>query len=177
MKKTILTIALLILTLAASAQLHGIRVNTLGWLSGNINIGFETKINNHYSFDVMLYGNPIKTQKVSMLNVTVQPAIKYWFYNTYVGHYVDISSTVGYYNVGRKRLKEGLIAGLGAGYGYNWVLSKHINIGLEGGFGFYYLKYRDAARNVHYTEDEYIYHHKKVMFLPSRIECSLIYFF
>ena len=87
----------------------------------------------------------------------MQPEARYWFCDRFSGHFLGGHLLGGKYNVGKlknnisflgsdfSRLKDrryqGWFLGIGAVYGYSWILSKHWNFEAEIGFGYVYTRY------------------------------------
>lgn len=95
----------------------------------------------------------------------VRPEFRWWFCSKFNGHFLDVHAHGGQFNAAnidmlptgvyfggddlRKELRtnkyEGSFAGLGIGYGYQWILSRHWNFETEIGVGYthvWYDKYR-----------------------------------
>ncbi len=90
---------------------------------------------------------------------TLVPAAeaRYWFCDRFAGHFVGAHLLGGQYNIGglkngisflgsdlsklSKRRYQGWFAGLGAAYGYAWILGKHWNLEAELGIGWIYTRY------------------------------------
>lgn len=86
----------------------------------------------------------------------VQPEVRYWFCETFGGHFLAVHAIGGTYNFGklpwhkflnndlgklRDRRYQGWGAGLGAGYGYTWPLTKHWSVEAEIAIGWIYTRY------------------------------------
>lgn len=87
----------------------------------------------------------------------VQPGVRYWFCDRFAGHFVGAHLVGGQYNMGSLKNHwqflgthyaplsdnryEGWMAGVGVGYGYSWILSKHWNLEGEIGAGWVYSRY------------------------------------
>ena len=163
MKKQILLLLTIILVTSAdkaSAQMYGVSTNILGWATGTI------------------YFNPIVTDNVSMLHITTQPTLKYWYQSVFVGHYLSISNTTSYFKFGRKEsMNKGFIVGAGVGYGYSFIINKYISLNIEAGVGAYYTRYDAYKKTLLDTEDELILTHSKIKILPSRLVAGITYYF
>ena len=59
---------------------------------------------------------------------SVHPELRYWFCETYHGHFLGLHVPYLIYNVS------------GISYGYSWVLGKHWNIEATLGVGYLYLE-------------------------------------
>lgn len=162
----------------ARAQFYGVKVNTLGLATGTVNGGVEFALDKQWSFDVSAYWNPIKTDRFSAKFWYVQPGVRYWRYEHFVGPFYAAHLAYGRYNVGNDRWHyKGWFAGLGFSYGYTWMLSKQWNFTLEGGLGFYFM--RDRKR--FYETDDWtpvrIVHYRRVVLAPSKLEVTFSYLF
>lgn len=161
------------------AQVFGITTNVIGLATGTINVGVDFKLGDHLSIEVPIYINPIVTGNISLLNASLQPALKIWFYNVFVGHYLAISNLSAYYQIAMRSdaVDKGWLTGGGLSYGYSFILSKRWSMNLEIGIGAYYAKYDNFKRDVHYTEDKYVYTRESLLFLPARTMCGITYHF
>lgn len=160
------------------AQFYGIKTNTLGLATGTINAGLEIAVAKQWSVDVSGYWNPVKTNRFSSRLLLVQPAVRFWRYEHFVGHFYSAHLAYGQYNVGNDRWHyKGWLTGLGFSYGYTWILSTRWNICAEAGLGFYYLN--DSKRN--YETDDWepvcIKHYNRIAIAPSKLELSISYLF
>ena len=77
----------------------------------------------------------------------VHPELRYWFCETFHGHFLGLHVPYLIYNVSDiKRLgtenerHQGWGTGAGISYGYSWVLGKHWNIEATLGVGYLYLE-------------------------------------
>lgn len=86
-----------------------------------------------------------------------QPEARYWFCQSFAGHFVGLHALGGQFNVGNldldvnflgsdfRKLKDrryqGWGIGAGVAYGYAWPLSRHWNLEAEVGFGWIWAKY------------------------------------
>ncbi len=86
----------------------------------------------------------------------VQPEARYWFCETFGGHFLAAHAIGGAYNFGRlpfhkflnndlgklrDRRYQGWAAGLGVGYGYTYPLTKHWSVEAEVAVGWIYTRY------------------------------------
>lgn len=87
----------------------------------------------------------------------LQPEARYWFCDRWAGHFVGAHLLGGQYNVGglkndfsflgsdfsklSDRRYQGWFLGVGAAYGYSWILDKHWNLEAEIGFGYVYTRF------------------------------------
>lgn len=178
MKKLILISLLLCSVSVASAQFYGIKVNTLGLATGTINAGAEISVAKQWSVDISGYFNPIKTGNFRSQFWYVQPGVRYWLYEHFVGHFFAAHIAYGGYNIGNDRWHyKGWLTGLGFSYGYTWILSKQWNFTLEGGLGLYYMRDKKRFYDLDDWTPERIVHYKRLGLAPSKMEVSFTYLF
>ena len=85
----------------------------------------------------------------------------------FLGTYI----AAGNYDIGnRHRHHKGIIAGLGASYGYCWMLDKRWSLTAEIGAGLYYVQDTHRKYFTPWDEDEIIRRSRKLMLLPSKAE-------
>lgn len=162
----------------AAAQIFAVRADALAALTGTLHLGTEVSVADKWSVEASGYWNPVKTPSLSMNFHAVQLGGRYWFYESFVGHYLGQHLTYVGYDLGsRTKRYKGHAYGLGISYGYAWMLSKRWNVTLEAGIGLYHT--RDTRRDptVSDWEDEYIYHYRRWTLAPSRLELSFSYLF
>lgn len=103
---------------------------------------------------------------------------RYWFYESFVGHFVGVQLSYANYLVGRRtRRYDGWACGAGVSYGYAWMLSKRWNITVEGGIGIYRTKDTQRDPTVSDRDVEYIRHARRWVLAPSRLEVAICYLF
>ena len=108
----------------------------------------------------------------------VQLGGRYWFYESFVGHFLGQHLTYVGYDLGsRTRRYKGHAYGLGVSYGYAWMLSKRWNIALEAGVGLFHTEDIRRDPTISDWEDEYIYHYRRWTLAPSKLELSFSYIF
>lgn len=149
MKRTALFLCLLALGLqGAKAQKLGLKTNLLYDATATVNLGLEARMAPKWTFD--LSGNyngwSFKDNK-KWKHWLAQPEARYWFCEAFNGHFVALHALGGQFNVGNvdidlgrlSRLKdhryEGYYYGAGIGYGYQWVLTRRLNLEAEVGGG------------------------------------------
>ena len=94
-----------------------------------------------------------------MSHVALRPAVRYWFYQPYTGHFLSGNLSAALYD------------------GYAWPLSPRWNFSLEAGIGLYSRQERRGRRSLPATEDERIYRTRRLAFGPSKCEVSFTYLF
>ena len=102
----------------------------------------------------------------------------YWFYESFVGHFLGQHLTYVGYDLGsRTKRYKGHAYGLGVSYGYAWMLSKRWNIALEAGIGLFHTEDTRHDPTVSDWEDEYIYRYRRWTLAPTKLEVSFSYIF
>ena len=108
----------------------------------------------------------------------VQLGGRYWFYESFVGHFLGQHLTYVGYDLGsRTKRYKGHACGLGVSYGYAWMLSKRWNIALEAGIGLFHTEDTRRDPTVSDWEDEYIYRYRRWTLAPTKLEVSFSYIF
>ena len=118
----------------AAAQIFAVRANALAVCSATLNAGAEAALTDNWSLELSGYWNPVKTASLSMNFHAVQLGGRYWFYESFVGHFLGQHLTYVGYDLGsRTKRYKGHACGLGVSYGYAWMLSKRWNVAVEAG--------------------------------------------
>ena len=200
--KKLIGIVLLLMPLCAGAQNYAIKTNLFADATATINVGAEIGIAPKWTFDIN--GDYMAWQTGSYLKMItnsdearwkhwfVQPEVRYWFCDRFMGHFVGLHAIGGQFNLGNVdtpfsffgsdwgKLKDsryqGWGAGAGIGYGYDFVLSKHWNLELEAGIGFihcWYDAYRCAGCG-RKTNDDIL---QRNYFGPTKLAINLVYLF
>lgn len=142
-----------------TAQKIAIKTNLLYDALLTVNAGAEFRVAPQWSVD--LSGN-INAWSLDhgkkWKHWLVQPEVRYWLCDAFAGHFLGAHALAGQYNVGhidlggfrlfgtgfkglRDHRYQGWYGGLGIAYGYAWILTKHLNLEAELGFGWIYTKY------------------------------------
>ena len=162
----------------ASAQIFTMRTNALAVCSATLNVGAETALTDNWSLELSGYWNPVKTASLSMNFHAVQLGGRYWFYESFVGHFFGQHLTYAGYDLGsRTKRYKGHAYGFGVSYGYAWMLSKRWNIALETGVGLFHTEDIRRDPTISDWEDEYIYRYRRWTLAPSKMELSFSYIF
>ena len=162
----------------AAAQIFAVRANALAACSATLNVGAETALTDNWSLELSGYWNPVKTASLSMNFHAVQLGGRYWFYESFVGHFIGQHLTYAGYDLGsRTKRYKGHAYGFGVSYGYAWMLSKRWNVALEAGIGLFHTEDIRRDPTVSDWEDEYIYRYRRWTLAPSKMELSFSYIF
>lgn len=161
----------------APAQNSAVRVNGLGIATGTLNVGLDVGVSQRWSVEGSVYWNPIKGDSFRSQAAAFSLGARYWRYEPHVGPFFGFHNTTIFYNAGTGgKFYKGWMTGLGASYGYSWMLSTRWNLTAEFGLGCFYMK--DRRRRPHSdNEDIYVYHHQRLVVAPSRAEISFSYLF
>uniref|UniRef100_UPI003AB72716 DUF3575 domain-containing protein n=2 Tax=Rikenellaceae TaxID=171550 RepID=UPI003AB72716 len=71
----------------AAAQIFAVRANALAACSATLNVGAETALTDNWSLEMSGYWNLVNTASLSMNFHAVQLGGRYWFYESFVGHF------------------------------------------------------------------------------------------
>ena len=163
---------------SAGAQIFAVRADALAALAGTLHLGTEVSVADKWTVEASGYWNPVKTPSLSMNFHAVQLGSRYWFYESFVGHFVGGQLSYVSYDLGnRTRRYDGRAYGIGISYGYAWMLSKRWFVTVEAGVGLYRTKDTRRDPTVGDWDDEYIYHYRRWTLAPSRLEVSFSYLF
>lgn len=139
----------LMIPLKSWAQQWGITTNALYWLTLTPNVGAELSFHPKMSVAGTIQYNPFTFgDNRKMKHLLGQLEYRYWLSESFKGHYLGVHATGGQYNLGNWPLGslkdyryEGMLAGGGFTYGYQWILSSRLNLGVELGVGYLYMSY------------------------------------
>ena len=156
-KKYILLGVLLVFSTLLSAQNIMLKTNAVYWASLTTNIGIELPIGEKFTTDWHFLFNPwtFSDNKKTKI-MAVQPELRYWFCEKFNGHFLGAHLVGGIYNMGNVNANfklfgtdfgslkdyryEGWMTGIGLGYGYQWILSRHWSFEAELGLGYIYTR-------------------------------------
>ncbi len=197
--KRYLIIAVLILFSGAGtihAQKVGVKTNALYWATATPNVGFEFALADRWTFEIAGGWNPwtFDTQKnIKAKHFLVTPEIRYWFCESFNGHFIGINGNYTQFNVGgfpvlglfvpsendgifindlKNARSEGWAAGAGITYGYAFPISRRWNMEFNLGVGFWYSEYDSYE-----TRPCGLFHgsNTKTAFGPTDLGVSFIY--
>lgn len=131
----------------------GVKTNVLYWATVTPNIGLELRLARHWSLNVEAGLNPFSGKNddgsygKSIKHFRLHPEARYWFCETFYGHFLGLHVPYFIYNISDIKLlgtegerHQGWATGAGISYGYSWVLGKHWNIEATLGVGYLYLE-------------------------------------
>ncbi|MCD7930829.1 MAG: DUF3575 domain-containing protein [Tannerellaceae bacterium] len=189
MKNYTLIVFLLILitTTGLKAQEVAIRTNLLYWGTTTPNLSVETALGKKTTLEITGGYNPFSfSDNKKLRHWLVQPELRLWTCEKFLGSFFGFHAHYGYYNVGgiklpleifeglQKHRYQGYAAGGGFSYGHQWYLGSHWNIEAQFGFGYTYTgfdKYECHKCGEHLGKGH------KHYFGPTRIGVSLVYLF
>lgn len=158
-----------------------VKSNLLYDVSLGLNLGVELKLSKRLTLDVPVIYNPFTFKdNTKWKNLTVQPEVRYWLCESFVGHFFGIHGHYSNFNVGNIGFISGLkdhryrgwLAGGGVSWGYHWLLSPRWSMEATIGFGYAYIDYEKfEAPKCGLKLDEGTTHYVG----PTKIGVSLIY--
>lgn len=86
----------------AAAQIFAVRANALAACSATLNVGAEAALTDNWSLELSGYWNPVQTASLSMNFHAVQLGGRYWFYESFVGHFLGQHLTYADYDLGSR---------------------------------------------------------------------------
>lgn len=175
-----------------SAQDVALKTNLFYDATTTANLGLELGLSPKWTLDVSGNLNPWTfSNNKKWKHWLVQPEVRYWFCNKFMGHFIGLHALGGQFNMGNwntdfsflgsnlSELKdhrvEGWMVGAGLAYGYAWALSKHWNLEGELGIGYAYMRYDKyrCARCGEKVENDRTHHY----FGPTKAAINLVYIF
>jgi hypothetical protein len=142
----------------ANAQKWAIKTNIIYDATATANLGIEIGLAPKWTLDISGNLNAwSKNEATKWKHWMVQPEARYWFCDRFSRHFLGFHAIAGAFNFGGinnnlsflgtdfSRLQDnryqGYAYGAGVAYGFAFMLSEHINLELEAGFGYMYLDY------------------------------------
>ena len=140
------------------AQDWAIKSNVLYDATATINLGVEIGLAPKWTLDISGNLNAwSKDEQTRWKHWLVQPEARYWFCDRFSRHFIGAHAIGGAFNLGginnnlsflgtdfsvlKEKRYQGYAYGGGIAYGFAFMLSEHINLELEAGFGYMYLDY------------------------------------
>lgn len=169
-----------------------IKSNILYDLTATISAGIEVGLAPRWSIDVSGNFNAwtMKNDR-RWKHYLVQPEVRYWLCDRFMGHFLALHLHGGQYNFGGIKNSinflgtnlsnltthryQGWFAGAGVGYGYAFVLGRHWNLELEAGIGYAYTvldEFECAGCGRKVNTD--LNHH---YFGPTKLAVNFVYLF
>ena len=169
MKKYLIYVLLLVVAFPGTmnAQKAGLKTNVLYWATTTPNLGVELKLADRFTFNIEGGYNPFTLDGSNEVNkkikhFLVSPELRYWFCESFNGHFVGVNGNYSEFNVSavdmpeifyalnepsgwtgmeKSARNEGWAAGAGITYGYQWILGKRLNMEATIGVGYWYTSY------------------------------------
>lgn len=187
---------ILAFTGSASAQKVAVKTNSLYWATATPNAGFEFAMGDRWTFEIAGGYNPWTLNKENNIkgkHFLVTPEVRYWFCESFQGHFIGINGNYTQFNVGGILIPEafykveslgyflddlqhyrsqGWAAGAGITYGYAWPISRRWNMEVTLGLGWWYTEYdRFESRTCGLFQNSVSQH----AFGPTDLGISFIY--
>lgn len=161
----VLLIAFLCSEAGLNAQIVAVKTNALYLATSTLNAGVEVALGDRFSVDLEGGYNPWTLdwgKNMKARHYLVSPEIRYWFCESFNGHFIGINANYTLFNVGGvdvpavffpsessafvlERMKEfrneGWAAGAGLTCGCQWIIAKRWNLELTAGFGYWVTSY------------------------------------
>jgi len=110
MKRFLAVVALLFLVLGtADAQKVAVKTNSLYWLTTTPNAGFEFALGDRWTFEIAGGYNPWtlnKEDNIKAKHFLVTPEFRYWFCESFQGHFIGINANYTQFNAGGIHVPE-----------------------------------------------------------------------
>ena len=156
--KCLLTILVCMMGVFGYAQKWVVKSNLLYDVTTTMNVAAEVSLSPKWTFDMSANWNPWDfSANKKWKQLSFQPEVRYWFCETFNGHFVGAHLLGGIYNMGNWNIGftflgtdfeqlqdyrfEGWMLGAGIAYGYQWLLSRHWSLEAEIGIGYVYSRY------------------------------------
>ena len=88
---------------SASAQKVAVKTNALYWATATPNLGFEFALGDRWTFELEGGYNPWTLdaeQNMKLKHWLVSPEFRYWFCNSFQGHFIGINGNYTQFNIG-----------------------------------------------------------------------------
>lgn len=195
MKKTrlFLLLALMLQTGVLSAQnTWALKTNLLHDATLSVNLAGEYAFAPQWSAELGASVNAWRSWGGSRIqHALLQPEIKYWTCERYTGWFISGNLLGGWATLGNfwdfskvtprspdlrnYLLKDALVLGIGVGGGYDFILSRHWNLEVEGAIGYMYTR-GDEYDDV--TPPELLLKGSEFDYIgPTKLAVSIVYLF
>ena len=173
------------------AQDWAIKSNVVYDATATINLGVEIGLAPKWTLDISGNLNAwSKDEQTRWKHWLVQPEARYWFCDRFSRHFIGAHAIGGAFNFGginnnlsflgidfsvlKEKRYQGYAYGGGIAYGFAFMLSEHVNLELEAGFGYMYLDYDiydcgDCGRRVGEGNHHYVG--------PTKAAINLVFLF
>jgi hypothetical protein len=163
----ILAVSILFFFNTSVAQNLAIKSNALYWTSATPNIGLEYSLASRWTIELEGGYNPWtldKDKNMKLKHWLVSPEVRYWFCNSFQGHFIGLNANYTQFNIGglpvslppvffnpdgndagipdlRQSRVQGWAVGAGITYGYAFPIARRWNLEFNAGFGWWYTVY------------------------------------
>lgn len=175
-RKAILLFVILGIKTVGYSQDIALKTNGLYWATSTLNMGVEAALSSQVTLEAAVAYNPWTFKENKKMHLLLaQPEMKYWLCEKYEGHFVGIHlHGAQFYGGFGSKLYDGYLAGGGVTYGYDWILSPHLNLEAAIGVGYAHLWYKQSPnlpciKCQEKKNDNYIG--------PTKAALSLVYLF
>lgn len=144
--------------LQVRAQDWAVKTNIVYDATATANLGVEIGLAPKWTLDISGNFNAwSKDGHTKWKHWLVQPEARYWFCDRFSRHFIGAHAIGGAFNFGgisnklsflgtdfsvlKEQRYQGYAYGGGVAYGFAFMLSEHVNLELEAGFGYMYLDY------------------------------------
>ncbi|MBP3774281.1 MAG: DUF3575 domain-containing protein [Bacteroidaceae bacterium] len=149
---------LLAITLTAKGQTLAVKNNLLYDAALTPNIGLELRTAPHWTLGINAGYMPWpqhSARRTKWKHLLVAPEMRYWFCETFSGHFLGFNAVYSHYNAGHLHLplglyptikdkrKQGDLVAAGLFWGYSWILSPHWSFEAEAGVDVGYTWYKN----------------------------------
>jgi hypothetical protein len=162
----ILAISILFFSgIVSNAQTFGVKSNILYWTAATPNVGLELSVAPRWTIEFEGAYNPWtfdKKENMKAKHWLVSPEVRYWFCESFIGHFIGINANYTQFNIGAVPVpfqkafvslnstpyldlsdsrSEGWAAGAGITYGFAFPVARRWNIEFTAGLGYWYSAY------------------------------------
>lgn len=169
----------------ARSQEVTIKTNLAYWATTTPNLGMEFALGKKSTLEISGGFNPFEfSDNKRFKHWLVQPEYRWWFCETFNGHFLGVHAHGAQFNVGgwdipigrldvfKDKRYEGYLYGGGLSYGYQWVLSNRWNFEFNIGAGYARIHYNEyPCKDCGTKQDEGNYNYWGV----TKAELSFIY--
>ena len=169
----------------ARSQEVTIKTNLAYWATTTPNLGMEFALGKKSTLEISGGLNPFEfSDNKRFKHWLVQPEYRWWFCETFNGHFLGVHAHGAQFNVGgwdipigrldvfKDKRYEGYLYGGGLSYGYQWVLSNRWNFEFNIGAGYARIHYNEyPCKDCGTKQDEGNYNYWGV----TKAELSFIY--
>lgn len=189
-RRTIISLlVLLVPAFKSPAQNVALKTNALYWATTTPNAGVEVSVGKQHTAQLFFGLNPWKQSGgdgSSLRHWLLMPELRHWFCQSFNGWFVGVHLMGGEFNAGGVDMPFGLLpeleghryegwfAGGGLTAGYQWPLSRHLNIEASAGLGYDYIKYDKYSCGVCGEKSKSAHSN---YFGPTKVVFSVMYIF